>query len=469
MIEDHRSASSLTAWFTATLVGMSTGWVIVLSVLATLAVGALVWAVINWRNRNRRPLAQNVEPERSIPRSAVEGRTWVVVNPTKVGDYAAFRRRVSDAIIEATGRPAMWIETTVEDPGTGQAIEALKHRPGLVIAAGGDGTVRAVAAGMAHSRVPMALLPMGTGNLLARNLGVSIDLDKALATALTPISRRMDLAWMRVERVSVPAELPAEGGLLRAAGASSVRSLPDGVEEPAEDEYAYVVIAGVGFDGQTMIDTDPTLKRRIGWTAYVVAAMKSLTMERMKATVTVFHEHGENASDFVPTSRASIPKAVEMMVRQSHTLGAKDGIAPAEIEDDTWDMTAVRARTILFANCGELPFAVLAPDATIDDGKMDLIAIDTRAGLIGWGYLSVKVFGQSAGLKPINVKHDLGNIQFRQTDSARVDISKPFPIQVDGDPIGEARTLLVRVDKGALIVRAPRNTVGAIPDEDRRI
>lgn len=411
----------------------------------------------------------NAKPTEHTNKSEMQGRAWVIVNPTKVGDYEDFRKRVSNAIIVATGRPAMWIETSVDDPGTGQAIEALKFQPALVIAAGGDGTVRAVAAGMAHSRVPMAILPMGTGNLLARNLGIPMDVERALDIALTPVSRRMDLAWLRLERISARSDLPAEGALLRRAGASAVRDLPSGVNEPGKDEYAYAVIAGVGFDGQTMVDTDPSLKKWIGWTAYVFAAFKSLRMERMKATVTVFHKKGESASDFKPTQSAPIPKAVEAAVRQSHTLGSDRGVSPALKEEETWDMTGIRARTILFANCGVLPFAVLAPDATIDDGKMDLIAVDTRAGLIGWSYLSMKVFGQSMGLKPINLKNDLGAIQFRQTSSARVDISKPYPVQVDGDPVGEARTVHARVDAGALIIRAPKNSVGAIPDEDRRI
>lgn len=132
-------------------------------------------------------------------------------------------------------------------------------------------------------------------------------------------------------------------------------------------------------------------------------------------------------------------------------------------------MTAVRARTILFANCGELPFALLAPNALVDDGRLDVIAIDTKGGLLGWAYLSAKIFGNQAGIRPVNTKHDLAQIQFRQTKDARVDISKPYPVQVDGDPIGEARTVYARVDSGALIMRVAPGSPGAIPEWDRRI
>ena len=382
-------------------------------------------------------------------------RVWIIANPTKPVDYLEFRRIVSQAVIEATGQPAMWIESTVKDPGTGQAIEALKHNPSLVIAAGGDGTVRAVAAGMAHSNVPMGLLPMGTGNLLARNLELPLDLEKALKVALGPLDRPIDLAWMRLERVTEKPEIPAEGKLLLKAKASETRALPKGVVEPLKDEFAYTVIAGVGFDGETMAQTTPELKKKVGWTAYVFTALKSLWIERLRATVTIFHDEGDEASDFVPQRRGKIPRKVEGAVRQSHTIGAPDGVSPASSSGDTWDMTSLRARTILFANCGTLPFAVLAPQAEMDDGKLDVIAIDTRGGLFGWMYLTAKVWGQSAGVKPLNLKNDVGSIQFRQTTSARVDLASPYPVQIDGDPIGSAQTILARVDRHALIIRVP--------------
>ena len=111
----------------------------------------------------------------------------------------------------------------------------------------------------------------------------------------------------------------------------------------------------------------------------------------------------------------------------------------------------------------------MAPSALIDDGQLDVIAIDTQVGLLGWAYLSVKIFGNQAGLHPINVKNDLAKIQFRQTPAARVDISKPYPVQVDGDPVGTARTVTSRSDKDALLVRVPSGTPGAIPEWDRRI
>lgn len=461
----------------ATLKAMSTAETIWAAwALGTILFAAIIAVVLVAVARKRRPAIRNTLAATAAPDQEPEQQdVWVVVNPVKPSNYDQFRNTIDEEVTRATGRPARWIETTVEDPGTGQTIEALRHNPSLVIAAGGDGTVRAVAAGMAHSRVPMGLLPMGTGNLLARNLGLPLGAAEAIRVALTPTSRRVDLAWLKVARVAEPSTFPTEGGLLLQADADQVRSLPPGREEPDEDEYAYLVIAGVGFDGETMAKTTPELKKKVGWSAYVLSALPALRIERMRATVSLLLPDAEGSPPAATVTRrgrirtTSIPRKVKKTVRSSSVLGTSSGTAEALNPRGDIKMVAVRARTVLFANCGGLPFAQLAPEARIDDGELDIVAIDTQGGLLGWMYLAMKVFGNQAGLQPINLKNDLASLQFRQTPYARVDISRAYPVQVDGDPIGTARTVASRVDKGALLIRVPEGSTAAIPDEDRRI
>ena len=79
---------------------------------------------------------------------------WVVFNPAKQSDTEQFQAHVEEVARSCNVSHIEWIETSEEDPGTGQAIEALTKGASLVIAAGGDGTVRAVAASLAHSGVP---------------------------------------------------------------------------------------------------------------------------------------------------------------------------------------------------------------------------------------------------------------------------------------------------------------------------
>ncbi|MGO3795807.1 MAG: diacylglycerol/lipid kinase family protein [Pauljensenia sp.] len=392
-------------------------------------------------------------PDRDRP------RPWVVFNPSKFRDPEEFRAKVDALALQFDISHVHWRETTPEDPGTGQTVRALAEGASVIIAAGGDGTVRAVAAGIAHSGVRMGIIPVGTGNLLARNLGLPIDdLPRAVAIALGPDHRSIDLAWLRVEDVEESSEIPAEGGLLAAADAPSVRALPEGVPEPQHDEYAYVIIAGLGFDGETMANTDPKLKKSVGWPAYVLSALTALRTRRMRCSLTLHNPVGP-ADEESPTLGRDLGEqngtgptadggAVGAMADEHATSHeTPDEGAPAGPRDETTEFTA---RTVLFANCGELPYIVLAPDADPDDGLLDIIAVDTQAGLLGWADLAAKVLVQGAGLRPLDMPTSTGQIAFRQAPAASVHVDRPQVVQVDGDPLGRARAAHVRVDSGAL-------------------
>jgi diacylglycerol kinase (ATP) len=86
----------------------------------------------------------------------------------------------------------LWLETMPEDPGRGQAESAVSAGIGLVLACGGDGTVTACAEGITGTGVPLAIIPMGTGNLLARNIGLPMGLEEALAIALGGVQQPID-------------------------------------------------------------------------------------------------------------------------------------------------------------------------------------------------------------------------------------------------------------------------------------
>jgi diacylglycerol kinase (ATP) len=168
-------------------------------------------------------------------------RCAVVFNPTKVTD--AFQARVSERLHAAGWPDPMWLSTTKEDPGRSMTAEAIAARVDLVIAAGGDGTVRVVADGLAGTGVPMGVVPAGTGNLLARNLGLPLDESKALDVAVEGHTRTIDLIKITVD------------------------------DRPSEH---YAVMAGVGVDAVIMDETDPALKAQIGSAAYFVAAARAL-------------------------------------------------------------------------------------------------------------------------------------------------------------------------------------------------
>src|ERR1700761_7595641 len=119
-------------------------------------------------------------------------RAAVVVNPTKLDDGETFRKSVGQAMDDHGWDEPLWLETTPDDPGRGQAESAVAAGVSLVLAGGGDGTVTACAEGVAGAGVPLGIIPLGTGNLLARNLGLPLGAEEALAVALDGRERAVD-------------------------------------------------------------------------------------------------------------------------------------------------------------------------------------------------------------------------------------------------------------------------------------
>ncbi|WP_033279882.1 diacylglycerol kinase family protein [Streptomyces sp. NRRL F-525] len=178
------------------------------------------------------------------------GSTAVIFNPT-VTDAAA--REKLRRILEQHGhRAPEFIETTADDPGTGQASGAVRDGAELVVVCGGDGTVRAAADALAGSGVPLVVVPCGTGNLLARNLGLPLTPTTALDTALSGTPHRIDLG--RIEG--------------------------DGLA-PTH----FTAMSGAGLDAAMLEHTDDRAKSAVGWLAYVLATVGTLRTPRMRLTV----------------------------------------------------------------------------------------------------------------------------------------------------------------------------------------
>ncbi|WP_427172953.1 diacylglycerol/lipid kinase family protein [Arthrobacter sp. 92] len=191
----------------------------------------------------------------STPDNSNARRVAVVVNPAKaVGDEL---RGALVRLCETQGwAEPLWLETTVEDPGEGQAREALETGVDVVIAAGGDGTVRCVAEVLAGTGVPLGLVPLGTGNLLARNLGIDLT---------DPVSAAYDVLNGTESTVDV------------------VRATLD----HSDDEKVFLVMAGLGYDAAIMADTVDVLKDRMGWLAYVEAGIRKLPGKPVKAKISI--------------------------------------------------------------------------------------------------------------------------------------------------------------------------------------
>jgi YegS/Rv2252/BmrU family lipid kinase len=290
-------------------------------------------------------------------------RAAVVVNPTKHADGARFRAEVTEAMAAHGWGDPLWLETTPDETGRGLAAAAVEEQVDVVLASGGDGTVTACAEGVAGSGVPLAVLPAGTGNLLARNLGLPMALDQALAVGLTGRDRRLDVG-------------NANG-------------------------HSFVAMAGIGFDAMLLDSTGEPLKKRLGWLAYAVSALRHLRARPVRATL---------RADGGPALRR-------------------------------------RASGIIVGNVGALQGGLaLLPGAEPDDGVLDLMVLTAR-GWSGWLALATDVLLR---------RTRTGRVVRSEFRELRVQLDRPQLWELDGEVMGMTRQLVVVVQPGQLLVRVPR-------------
>lgn len=331
-------------------------WLVV--VVGCIVVGVVIGLLWAARSHHR-------EQSRSPAPGAAVARVAVVVNPTKVTNY---QRSIAEHALRRAGAARVrFVETTVEDPGEGQSRTAAADSD-VVIAYGGDGTVRGCVAGLSGRDTPLAVLTGGTGNLLARNLDLPSGVDAAAAVALGGDRRRIDVGVAR-----------ADG-----AGGSGER---------------FAVIAGIGFDAVMLRDAPEHVKARIGAVAYVLAGLRNLRAPGFQAQVEV------------------------------------DGV-----------LVRRRVQTVLIGNVGKLQAGLpVLPDATPDDGLLDVVVISPRTHL-QWLEVVTRVILRRP--HRVHAESMRGRHVVVQTD-------EPQPYQLDGDVRIDTQRLVCDVEPRALVLCVP--------------
>jgi YegS/Rv2252/BmrU family lipid kinase len=179
-------------------------------------------------------------------------RTVAVVahrRKTLGGGLDELRRRITDEGVDKL----LWYEVPKSRKAPKKVREAIKAGVDLLIVWGGDGMVQrsidVLARTKGGGRIPLAIMPAGTGNLLAGNLGIPDDLEKAVELAFHGPRRRIDLGRLN-------------------------------------GEY-FAVMAGVGFDGALIRDADRSMKDRLGKLAYVWTGLRHVNGAKPAAKVLV--------------------------------------------------------------------------------------------------------------------------------------------------------------------------------------
>jgi diacylglycerol kinase family enzyme len=316
-------------------------------------------------------------------------RIAVVVNPIKFDDLDDVRDRVNKVCADHGWGEPLFIETTEEDPGVGQAQEAIDRGVDIVCPLGGDGTVRAVATTLVGTETPIGLLPGGTGNLLARNLDLPIEkIEDALEVVLTGNDRRIDVGLVRLFPDSESADTLKGDN-------------PPTEDDPRrDDEEVFLVMTGIGIDAEVMAKTNEKVKGILGWPAYVLAGIGRL-----------------------------------------FTRGFMVNVASGG-----GDPQAQHARSVIVGNCGTLQGNLeLMPDAKVDDGILDGVILAPK-GAFGWGAVAADLASRHRrGHRQI--------VRFTSSTITASTGDKAIDTQIDGDPKGEQYGLTTRVLPKALVVR----------------
>jgi diacylglycerol kinase family enzyme len=308
-------------------------------------------------------------------------RAAVIYYPGRV-DRKKLVSAVEAITLPGGWEPTLWMATSDSETGGPQTLRALVQNATHILVSGGDGTIRGVAEALVISGrtdVTMGIVPSGTGNVLARNLGLELgNLQRAVTAGLTGKHYTVDVGR---------ADLEFANGEV--------------------DQRFFTGIAGVGLDARIMQNTNPALKRRIGWVAYIEGGIKALPAKFDRLLVSV------------------------------------DGREPRRL----------KLHSLLVGNAGWLPGNIsLMPDARLDDGILDVAAIGPRRF---WNWIDFwsRVTWQNKVVRPLSLGRRwmdaTANLKtFENLNGSHIHVvsEKPVDIQLDGDPLGK----IVRVDFNAV-------------------
>jgi YegS/Rv2252/BmrU family lipid kinase len=299
-------------------------------------------------------------------------RTAVLItNPTS-GSFPHYHHDHQDTLTffkQHGWQVELWATTC---PGDAQRLarRAVEQQIGTVIVAGGDGTINEVIQELAGSETALGVLPTGTVNVWAREMGIPLDIAKACDILVRGQTRHVDLGRL--------------------------------------NERYFLLMAGIGFDGEVIQAVDHKPLKRLGVLGYALAAL------------------------WFGTGYLSFPMTLQI-----------DDAEPVR----TRALQIVIGNTQLYA--GAFKFTWLA---RCDDGLLDLCVVHKR-GLLGRVVIFLD-FALRREQRRLWVRYNT----FKQV---KIETAIPIPMQADGDPAGFTPATIA-VAPGALQVIVPQQVPSGI-------
>lgn len=161
----------------------------------------------------------------------------LIINPAS-GAYSEKKLQAAAALLQGHYSDVTLRYTRKSGDAEELAREAARESPAVIVAAGGDGTFNEVANGAAFSKVPLAFLPMGTTNVLARELSIPEDINAAVSMIIKG-------TWEDINLGSI-------------------------------DDRHFVLMAGIGFDGESVYGLNQQIKSFSGKGAYILSGIMTI-------------------------------------------------------------------------------------------------------------------------------------------------------------------------------------------------
>lgn len=298
-------------------------------------------------------------------------RAAIIYFPGRV-DRKKLEAAVGLTLSSLSWEPTLWLPTNPDETGGKQALRAVAQNATHLLIAGGDGTVRSVLDALARegiTDVTVGIIPIGTGNALAKNLKLELsNFNVAVKRGLLGNRHPIDLGLAKVIR-------------------------PDGERA----EFYFAVMGGMGLDAKIMQNTNPRLKKAIGWVAYFEGGIRALPTLFEKMIVTVDNRE---------------PRKLKLV-------------------------------SLLIGNAGWLPGNLsLMPDAKLDDGQLDVAAVGPRR-FWNWMDLWGRITFANQNIRPNRIGRQLmdatANVKTIENlagSRIRVQPERGVHLQLDGDVLG---------------------------------
>ena len=328
-------------------------------------------------------------------------RIIIIGNPIAGGGAGKKIIRAS-SILKASGIDAELKFTARKGDAESFAREASRLADTMVIAAGGDGTYNEVANGLLFSDTPLAILPLGTTSVLARELGISLNAEKALDVALNG----------RVEQVHM--------GRTTCRFENSVDSAKLQGAPPASSRH-FLLMTGIGYDGDSVYGVNERVKKYSGKTAYIISGIGAII-----------------------NYRPALLRIKAALLDRQDVEGGRFRVHPlyCTISGNSLESTGY---TIIVSKAacygGDMK---ITPDASLTSPYLYVFLSHKKGRLDLVRYLAAIISGKVMDLK---------DISYFRTDS--IEIEGDSHIQIDGDYAGKTPAK-IEVVKNALKLIVPK-------------